>query len=138
MLEKYYMYRVKYKDYVIIMKYGSFYETIDNDALIINSIFKYKINKLKNTFKVGFPISNINYIISKLDELNINYIVIDNNDILYNNSFSNNHYIDYNFNINAIQYNLIVIDDIVKYLMDNLLNNNISNKLDKIKEIISE
>ena len=51
MLENYYKNKVLYKDYIIIMKYGNFYETIDNDALIMNSIFNYKLNKLSNTFK---------------------------------------------------------------------------------------
>ena len=98
MLEKYYMYRVKYMNYIIIIKYGNFYETFDKDALIINKLFDYKINKLKNTFKVGFPISSINNIISKLDNCSINYVVIDNENIVNNKVFGNNHYSDYFFN----------------------------------------
>ena len=76
MLEKYYMYRVKYMDYIIIIKYGNFYETFDKDSLIINKLFDYKINKIKNTFKVGFPISSINNIIIKIILLYHIFIII--------------------------------------------------------------
>ena len=138
MLEKYYLYRIKYIDYIIIIKYGNFYETFDKDALIINKLFDYKINKIKNTFKVGFPISSINNVILKLNNYNINYVVIDNENIINNKVFDNNNYNDYSFNIDVIRYNLILIDSISKYLTSNVLNENISEKLYKIKEIIDE
>lgn len=125
-------------DYIIIIKYGNFYETFDKDALIINKLFDYKINKLKNTFKVGYPISSINNIISKLDNYSINYAVIDNENIVNNKVFDNNHYSDYFFYIDTIRYNLILIDSISKYLTNNVLNENISEKLYRIKEIIDE
>ena len=133
MLEKYYKYKVLYKDYIIIMKYGNFYETIDNDALIINSIFNYKINKLSNTFKVGFPINTLDNIINKLNDLNINYIVLGG----IKKEFKNNTYNNYKFDKDLINYNLIIINEINNYLTNNILNN-ITNKLERISEIISE
>ena len=40
MLEKYYKYKLDYRNYLII-KIGSFYECFDKDALIINKLFNY-------------------------------------------------------------------------------------------------
>lgn len=133
MLEKYYKYKVLYKEYIIIMKYGNFYETIDNDALIMSCIFNYKINKLSNTFKVGFPINTLDNVINKLNDLNINYIVLDG----IKKEFKNNNYNNYIFDKDIINYNLTVINEINNYLINNILNN-ISNKLERISEIIHE
>lgn len=74
MLEKYYMYKIKYKEYIVMLKYGNFYEILGNDALIINKLFGYKLNKLLNTFKVGFPVSSLDNIISRLNNCMINYL----------------------------------------------------------------
>ena len=43
MIEKYYKYKYDYKDYVLFIKNGIFYDCLDNDALIINKLFNYKI-----------------------------------------------------------------------------------------------
>ena len=75
MLDKYYKYKFDYKEYIILIKSGIFYECIGKDALIINKIFNYKIKKINNTFKCGFPINNIKYVISILKQNNINYII---------------------------------------------------------------
>lgn len=138
MLEKYYTYKVKYKEYIIMMKYGNFYEILGNDALIMNKFFNYKISKLSNTFKVGFPISSLENIINKLNNYSINYIVIDKERIEKKKKFELNNYNNYRFDENIINYNLIVISEITKYLTDNILSENISSKLEKIKEIINE
>lgn len=135
MIENYYKYKVKYKDYIIMMKYGNFYETLDNDALIMNKLFDYKLTKLSNTFKVGFPILSLNSVLDKLNKYSINYIVIDE-DII--SEFEINNYSNYSFDLNIIKYNLLTIKEITKYLNDNLLNNNITSKLDRIKDIIYE
>ena len=62
MLEKYYKYKIDYKEYLILIKCGNFYECIDKDAFIMHKIFNYKLKKVSNTVKVGFPISNLNKI----------------------------------------------------------------------------
>jgi len=82
MLEKYYTYKVKYKEYIIMMKYGNFYEILGNDALIMNKFFNYKISKLSNTFKVVFPVSSLDNIISRLNNYMINYLVVDRDEII--------------------------------------------------------
>ena len=138
MLEKYYKYKAKYKEYIIMIKYGNFYEILDNDSLIMNSLFNYKLVKLSNTFKVGFPVSKIDSVLKKLDDNSINYIVVDKDKIINIKEFEYNNYKKYNFDNNIINYNSIIINEITKYLNDNLLNNNITLKLERIKEIINE
>lgn len=138
MLEKYYTYKVKYKEYIIMMKYGNFYEILGNDALIMNKLLNYKISKLSNTFKVVFPTSSLENIINKLNNYSINCIVIDKEKIENKKEFEFNNYNNYQFDENIINYNLIVISGITKYLTDNILKENISSKLETIKEIINE
>lgn len=138
MLEKYYMYKTKYREYIVMLKYGNFYEILGNDALIMNKIFNYKLNKLSNTFKVGFPVSSLDNIINKLNDYFINYIVIDKSEITKRKDFDSNNYDKYTFDENTLKYNLILVNEITKYLNDNLQDESITIKLEKIKEIINE
>lgn len=138
MLEKYYMYKIKYKEYIVMLKYGNFYEILGNDALIINKLFGYKLNKLSNTFKVGFPVSSLDNIISRLNNYMINYLVVDRDEIIKIRDSEINNYNKYTFDETILKYNLLVISEITKYLNDNLLDENITIKLEKIKEIINE
>ena len=138
LLEEYYKNKINYKEYIILMKYGNFYEIVGQDALIMNKIFNYKISKLSNSFKVGFPVSNVDEVLDKLEELFINYVVFNKNEILFMKKFDNNKYNDYVVNEDIIRCNLILINYINDYLNNNLLNNDISNKLERIKDIINE
>ena len=64
MLEMYYKYRVDYKDFLLFIKVGSFYEVFDKDSLILNKLFGYKIKRIKDNIKVGFPLNRLDYIIN--------------------------------------------------------------------------
>lgn len=132
MLETYYKYKLEYKNYLILIKVGNFYELIDNDALIISKLFNYKLKRLSNTFKVGFPINNLNNVIDKLNEENINYIVIDSN---IKKEFKNNKY--YNSDTKIVYYNMIRIDKINNYLANNLLDEKINEKINEIENILN-
>ena len=48
MLETYYRYRLEYKDFLLFIKMGNFYEVFDKDSLILNKLFGYKIKKIKS------------------------------------------------------------------------------------------
>lgn len=63
---------------------------IDKDALIVNKLFGYKISKLSDTIKCGFPITNIEKVVNILNEQNINYIIIENKNITSSKSFDKN------------------------------------------------
>ena len=121
MLETYYKYRMEYKDFLLFIKMGNFYEVFDKDGLILNKLFGYKIKKVKDTIKVGFPLSRLDYILKLIG--NINYVVIDNT-LIEKKEFNNNKYKDYNFDINSIILNSIKIDRIYEELNNRLLDNN--------------
>lgn len=138
MIENYYINKLKYKDYLIIMKYGNFYELVGKDALIINKLFNYKLVKLSNTFKVGFPVNKLEENILKIDNLNINYIVFDKEKEIISKSFENNNYFKYKLNEEVIKRNNILINKITKYFNDNIFEDSLDIKLKKIIEVIDE
>ena len=135
MLETYYKYRMEYKDFLLFIKIGNFYEVFDKDGLILNKLFGYKIKKVKDTIKVGFPLSRLDYILKLIG--NINYVVIDNT-VVEKKEFDNNKYKDYNFDINSIILNSIKIDRIYEELSSRLLDNNIENIITNIYLIIGK
>lgn len=135
MLETYYKYRMEYKDFLLFIKMGNFYEVFDKDGLILNKLFGYKIKKVKDTIKVGFPLSRLDYILKLIG--NINYVVIDNT-LIEKKEFNNNKYKDYNFDINSIILNSIKIDRIYEELSSRLLDNNIENIITNIDLIIGK
>ena len=61
-------------------------------------------------------------------------MVIDN-EIINKKEYENNNYKNYNFNINILKYNYSRINRIISYLNNNLTND-ISDKLEKIEDII--
>lgn len=97
MLEEYYKYKTDYSEYIIIIKSGNFYGVIDKDAMIVNKLFGYKISKLSDTVKCGFPVTSIDKVMKVLDEHVISYIVIENNNIIISKSFEENSYNKFEF-----------------------------------------
>lgn len=56
---------------ITLRKVGGFYQTFDNDALIISYLFNYKIVNSR----CGFPVSVINKVTNVLEEKSISYIL---------------------------------------------------------------
>ena len=135
MLETYYKYRMEYKDFLLFIKIGNFYEAFDKDSLILNQLFGYKIKRIKDSIKVGFPLNKLDYILNSIG--NINYVVIDNTEV-EKKEFDNNKYKDYNFDINNIILNSIKIDRIYEELNNRLLDNNTENIISKIEVIMGK
>ena len=135
MLEKYYKYKIKYNDYILLIKIGNFYEIFDVESLIMNKIFNYKLKPIKDTFKCGFPISSIDNVIDRLNEENINYLVIED-DIVNKKEYEENNYKNYDSNINILKYNYSRINKIINYLSEKITND-ISDKLDLFEEVLN-
>lgn len=135
MIEKYYKYKLDYRDYLIFIKCGSFYECIDNDAFIINKLFNYKIKKLSRNFKVGFPIRSFEIVLDKICDKKINYIVVDDG-ISEKKEFDNNNYSRYVFDEKEIYFNYIKIERVINYLMDNMMKKDFYKKIKKIEDVI--
>jgi hypothetical protein len=137
MLEEYYKYKISYREYIVMIKIGNFYEIFDKDAVILSNVFNYKLSKISDTIKCGFPISSLEKVLNVLKSKQINYVVIEKNNITNKESFDNNIYNSFDFDINNIKYNFLRINKITKYLNDNAYNN-INELLEGIEELINE
>ena len=62
-IDAYNNYKTKYKEYVVLIKSGIFYNVLNDDVSIIYSLFHYKIKNNGNNYIVGFPKSSINKVI---------------------------------------------------------------------------
>ena len=133
MLEKYIKLKEKYPKSLIMIKAGNFYDCINDDAIIINKLFNYKIKELSKYIRVGFPINSLNRVRTILTKYEINYITVDNNDVTYS-KFIRNNYSKYSSNDYFIVKNKInSINDI---LSNNILNPNIKDIVSSIEGII--
>jgi len=130
MIDLFRILKLEYKECVILFKSGSFYISFDEDATILNNIFNYKIVELKNSIKVGFPLNNLNMVISKLKELNINYIIVENKNIKEKYEVENNNFSKYTSSV----FEVISINNRIDKIVDKL--KSIDN--DKIKDILNE
>lgn len=135
MKEKYEMYKKQYNNYVILFKQGNFYLSMNDDALVLNNLFNYKIKVVTSYIKTGFPLNSIDKIINILENNTINYLVIDK-DIINKKKYSNNNYFNYLNKDSNYEFIINRINKIEQTLKDNLLNKNIENVLNDIERII--
>lgn len=70
---------------IIFRKSGNFYSVYDNDAIILHYLFGYKIKESR----VGFPLSSIEKVVAKLDELHVNYRFQDKEMVFEDNKYDN-------------------------------------------------
>ena len=94
MLETYKKIKESYPKSVILIKSGSFFECLNDDAIVMNNIFGYKIKKLHKYSRVGFPISSLIKITTELTKKEINYITVIEGEIKIE-KFKHNNYNDY-------------------------------------------
>lgn len=132
--EKYTEYKKTYKKYILLIKCGNFYLALNDDAIVLSSIFDFRIIESRNFIKCGFPLSSINKIEKKLDELEVNYLII-TNDIVTKEKYNNNNYNKYLVKNN---YDILLnrINKINSILKNNLNSNNMIGALSKIEDII--
>lgn len=137
MLDLFRILKIEYKDYIILIKSGSFYISFDEDAIILNKIFGYKIVSLKNNVKVGFPTSLIDKNSNILESKKINYLIIENKKVLSSIKFKFNNYKKYRENyLDFINIDMR-ISSINKRLKDISNSDSITNILDEIEMIIN-
>lgn len=128
MKEKYINYKNMYDNYILLIKSGNFYISLEKDAIVMNNIFNYKIVESSNIIKVGFPLSSIDKVKNKLINDNVNYLIIEN-DIIDKHKSKNNNYSKYLSNNYQIFFNRI-------NHINSILKENINNK--KMNEILFE
>ena len=132
--EKYTEYKKTYKKYILLIKSGNFYLALNDDAIVLSNIFKFKILESSNIIKCGFPLISLCKIEKRLEELEVNYLIIDN-DIINKEKYKNNNYDKYLVKSN---YDILLnrINKINSILKNNLNNKKISNTLNKIEDIV--
>ena len=133
MLEKYIKLKEKYPKSLIMIKAGNFYDCINDDAIIINKLFNYKIKELSKYIRVGFPITSLNKVRGLLTKYEINYITVDNNDVTYSKFIRNNYSKYSSSDYFVIKNKINSINDI---LSNNILNPSIKDIVSSIEGII--
>lgn len=135
MIDLFRILKLDYKNYIILFKSGSFYISFDEDSLILNKLFNYKILNLKNNIKVGFPLNCLDIVISKLQELKINYIIVEDKIIKDKYESDDNYFLKYTSSVFEVVSINNRIDKIVNKIK-NMNNNDIIYILDEIENLI--
>lgn len=133
--EKYELYKLTYKEYLVLLKSGNFFIALNNDAIVMNNVFKYKIIRSKNFIKSGFPLGSLDKVIDRLKIENINYVLIDN-ELNSKEKFKNNNYSKFVTKIDNYEIILNRINMINNILKKNLANPNIKNILNEMEDIL--
>lgn len=136
LIDTYYNYKLKYKEYVVLLKSGIFYECFNDDIGIIYSLFHYKIKNNGNNYVVGFPNNSLSKICNVLENNNINYIIVDKDNIIDKYKSKNNNYSKYYIDLNRLQYITYKIEDIYNKLNNKILDNNIEKILLNIGDLL--
>lgn len=136
LIDTYNNYKIKYKEYVVLLKSGIFYECFNDDISIMYSLFSYKIKNNGNNYVVGFPSSSLTKVLNTLEKNRINYIIIEDNSVVDKYKTNKNRYLEYIVDINKLMYINMKIELIYKKLQENILNNNIEKILIEIENLI--
>lgn len=128
-------------NYIAIIKIGVFYHVYGKDSYILSYLFGYKKKIFgKNNFTCGFPKSSLGYVQTTLENKKINYILIDRAhqyEVDEKVDFKNkNKYTE----IFEIAHKNVLLQEralnIYNYLIENIENVDLKNKIIKIEEII--
>lgn len=126
---------------VILVRLGKFYQCFDKDAYIVSYIFDYKLKKDKYV-SCGFPLSALNKVKVRLEHEKIDYIVVDKRldyEVLGKEQFEKENKYEETYAIAKNQYILKErIGKINKYLVDNLSNVEVVNKIKALEKLLYE
>lgn len=124
---------------VILMRVGRFYKCFDKDAYILSHLFDYKVLK-DNYIHCGFPTSSINKIRLGLENEKISYIEVDRRleyEVLSKEDFKKENRYNETYEIAKNEFVLKVkIAKINKYLIDNISNAEVMNKIKALERLI--
>ena len=138
--DTYNSYKNKYKEYVLVIKTGIFYDVLEDDIAIMYSLFHYKIKNNGSGYYVGFPTSSLAKVCETLKINKINYIVLnkeDDNYIITDKYKTNkNNYNKYTIDISKINYINYKIDNIYNKLKEKTFEEDIEKLLIKIEELL--
>ena len=140
LIDTYNSYKIKYKEYVVLIKSGIFYECLNDDIGIMYSLFHYKIKNKGNHYIVGFPKNSIVKVTDNLKHNKINYIVLEkNNDEYYISDkykTNKNNYNSYKLDIMKLNYINYKIDSIYSKLKEKIFDKDIEKTLINIERLL--
>lgn len=136
LIDTYNNYKIKYKEYVVLVKSGIFYECFNDDIGVMYSLFLYKIKNNGSNYVVGFPSSSLSKVLNILEENKINYIVVEDNNIVDKYKTNKNRYLEYMIDLNKFIYINMKIESIYRKLQNSILNDNIEKVLFEIEELL--
>lgn len=136
LIDAYNNYKIKYKEYVVLLKSGIFYECFNDDIGIMYSLFSYKIKNKGSNYVVGFPNNSLFKVLNTLEKNKINYVVIENDNIIDKYKTNKNRYSEYLIDLDKLIYINMKIELVYKKLQNKILNDNIEKILIKIEELL--
>lgn len=133
--------KIDREDVVILVKIGVFYHAYGKDAYVLSYLCNYQIKKAQKMSSTGFPVSTIDSVLKKLESEKISYVVMNKSD---NYSIENeqvylkeeNCYFDIYNKANKYIRLKDRIDEISRYLLENINSKNIKEKLNEIEDIL--
>jgi len=130
-------------DRVLLVRIGTFYHQYGKDACIMSYLFGYQMKVIdKNLYTCGFPKSGLNKVLAKLEENSISYMLInksENYEVQEENEFKNdNKYMECYNKAHKYITKKNKIDAIYNYLLENINDINIKEKINKVEEILYE
>ena len=139
-IDTYNSYKIKYKEYVVVIKSGMFYDVFNDDVAIMYSLFRYKIKNNGSNYLVGFPEKSIDKVKDVFKQNKINYIVLDkineNYEIVDKFRSNKNNYKNYNIDLMKIKYLTYKIDSIYNKLSEKILDKNIEKLIFDIEKLL--
>lgn len=124
--------KIFYKDKLVFIKSGTFYNTYEIDSLIVSKIFDYKI--VDN--RCSFPISATERIVCNLNKLGINVVLVNDEKNIDEISVESNRYNEFFIEAKkSYEFNISI--DRLKEMMENKLTNNPGN-YEKLLSFINE
>ena len=128
---------------IILVKVGTFYHAYGKDSYILSYLFGYQLKKIENNYSTcGFPVSAINKISKNLEDYKISYILLsksNNYEEEAEEDFKNdNRYIEFYEKAKKYIVRKNRIEEIYRYLIENINDDERKEKINKITEIIYE
>lgn len=131
-----------HKDRIIMVKVGSFYNCWSRDAVIMAYLFGYNLKKVDNIYTCGFPASALNKVLVTIEKEKISYLVSqksENYEVINEEDYkSENRYNELYSKANKYINRKNRITNIYSYFMENINEDNIKEKIQKVEDIIYE
>lgn len=127
---------------IILIKIGTFYHSYGRDTYIMSYLFDYQIKSTEKITTCGFPKGALNKVLKKLEDNNISYVLVNKA-----NNYEEEEQIDFKKkNKYADYYNKAhkyiskknKIDAIYNYLIENINDQDIKEKINKVEDILYE